>query len=49
VRRAALFAELARLGGQVWITGADPAAFAEVASKAQRLDISFGRIEPLSP
>jgi len=49
VRRAALFAELARLGGQVWITGADPAAFAEVASKAQRLDISLGRIEPLSP
>src|SRR5262249_20930334 len=24
VRRAALFAELARLGGQVWMTGADP-------------------------
>jgi DNA replication and repair protein RecF len=45
LRRAALFAELARLGGQVWMTGADPAAFAEVSSKAQRLDISPGRIE----
>jgi DNA replication and repair protein RecF len=49
VRRAALFAELTRLGGQVWMTGADPAAFAEVSSKAQRLDISLGRIEPPSP
>ncbi|MGP0090720.1 MAG: DNA replication/repair protein RecF [Xanthobacteraceae bacterium] len=46
VRRAALFAELARLGGQVWMTGADPAVFTEVSSKAQRLDISPGRIEP---
>jgi DNA replication and repair protein RecF len=49
LRRAALFAELARLGGQVWMTGADPAVFAEVSSQAQRLDISLGRIEPPSP
>jgi len=48
-RRAALFTELARLGGQVWMTGADPAVFAEVSSQAQRLDISLGRIEPPSP
>ena len=29
-RRKALFEELAKLGGQVWMTGADPAAFAEI-------------------
>jgi DNA replication and repair protein RecF len=46
MRRAALFAELESLGGQVWMTGADPAAFAEVSFKAQRLDISLGRIAP---
>jgi DNA replication and repair protein RecF len=31
-RRTALFAELARLGAQVWLTGADPAAFAEIGA-----------------
>src|SRR6202453_2150895 len=29
-RRIALFAELAKLGAQVWMTGADPAAFTEI-------------------
>src|SRR5262249_51245147 len=29
-RRTSLFAELAKLGAQVWLTGADPAAFAEI-------------------
>ncbi|MDU0960816.1 MAG: DNA replication/repair protein RecF, partial [Bradyrhizobium sp.] len=29
-RRTALFAELGTLGAQVWLTGADPAAFAEL-------------------
>src|SRR5215475_10481251 len=33
-RRAALFDALERLGSQVWLTGADPAAFAEIASRA---------------
>ena len=31
-RRAALYDALARLGAQVWMTGADPAAFADVAA-----------------
>src|SRR5262249_57490141 len=29
-RRAALYAELDGLGAQVWMTGADPAAFVEI-------------------
>lgn len=45
-RRAALYDELARLGAQVWITGADPAAFADVAEGAQIFDISPGRAIP---
>ena len=31
-RRAALFAELAKLGAQVWMTGADPAAFTDIGA-----------------
>ncbi|HXF89333.1 MAG TPA: DNA replication/repair protein RecF [Xanthobacteraceae bacterium] len=46
VRRAALYDELARLDAQVWITGADPAAFADVAARAQIFDISPGRAAP---
>ena len=34
-RRSALFAELAKLGAQVWLTGADPAAFAEIGAQAR--------------
>jgi DNA replication and repair protein RecF len=44
-RRAALFDALGRLGGQVWMTGADPAAFAEVAQRAEVFTITAGRIE----
>ena len=33
-RRAALYRELEPLGAQVWMTGADPAAFAEIAARA---------------
>ena len=36
-RRAALFDALARLGAQVWVTGADPAAFSELAADAAAL------------
>jgi DNA replication and repair protein RecF len=43
-RRAALFDELARIGGQVWMTGADDAAFAELAGRAQILRVTPGRI-----
>jgi DNA replication and repair protein RecF len=42
-RRAALFAALGRLGAQVWMTGADPAAFAEVPAKAEMFDVTPGR------
>jgi DNA replication and repair protein RecF len=44
-RRAALFQGLAFLGAQVWITGADPAAFTELVG-AQVFAVSSGRIEP---
>ena len=43
-RRAALFDELARIGGQVWMTGADEAAFAELADRAEILRVTPGRI-----
>lgn len=43
-RRAALFEELARLGAQVWVTGADPAAFAEVGTKAEIFEVVTGQI-----
>jgi DNA replication and repair protein RecF len=43
-RRAALFDELARLGAQVWMTGADPAAFAEVGASAEIFDVAAGQI-----
>src|SRR5579863_5590083 len=43
-RRAALFAELAQLGAQVWMTGADPAAFADLGSSGDVLDVEAGQI-----
>jgi len=46
VRRAALFTALGRLGAQVWMTGADPAAFADVAGGAKIFDVSPGRATP---
>jgi DNA replication and repair protein RecF len=42
-RRAALFAALGRLGAQVWMTGADPAAFVEVPAGADIFDVTPGR------
>jgi DNA replication and repair protein RecF len=44
-RRAALHVELAQLGGQVWMTGADPALFAEVGDDAMIIDVASGRLE----
>ncbi len=44
VRRAALFAELEALPGQVWMTGADAAAFADVRGDVQSLRVEPGRI-----
>src|SRR3954449_2670403 len=34
-RRAALFEELAKLGAQIWLTGADPAAFADIGPSGE--------------
>jgi len=44
VRRNALFGELAKLGAQVWLTGADPAAFAEIGSSSEIFDVESGRV-----
>jgi DNA replication and repair protein RecF len=38
-RRAALFDALEGLGAQVWMTGADPAAFTDIASRAEIFDV----------
>src|SRR5215471_10666815 len=43
-RRAALFDELAKLGAQVWMTGADPAAFAGIGSSGEVFDVEAGKI-----
>jgi DNA replication and repair protein RecF len=43
-RRAALFAELAKLGAQVWMTGADPAAFTDIGASGEIFDVENGRI-----
>jgi DNA replication and repair protein RecF len=43
-RRNALFEKLERLGGQVWMTGADPQSFAELDGRAEILLVSPGRI-----
>jgi DNA replication and repair protein RecF len=42
VRRSALYDALGSLGAQVWLTGADPAAFGEIAGRAQVFEISLG-------
>ncbi len=44
-RRAALYAELTQLGTQVWMTGADPALFAEIANAARIVEVASGRLE----
>ena len=43
-RRAALFATLSRLGAQVWMTGADPTVFVDVAAHAEIFDVSPGQV-----
>jgi DNA replication and repair protein RecF len=44
-RRAALYAALATLGAQVFMTGADPAAFAEMPTPAERFTVTPGRVQ----
>jgi DNA replication and repair protein RecF len=48
-RRAALHGELAELGAQVWMTGADPALFVEVEDDATFVDVAAGRLVPRLP
>jgi DNA replication and repair protein RecF len=43
-RRAALFAELGKLGAQVWLTGADPLAFSNVEHASQIFDVENGSV-----
>jgi len=45
VRRAALYAALQRLGVQVWMSGADPAIFADIADEAAWFDVTPGHVE----
>jgi DNA replication and repair protein RecF len=45
-RRAALHRELAALGAQAWLTGADPALFAELADNACVIEVDAGRLRP---
>src|SRR3984957_11793058 len=47
-RRTALYDALDRLGAQIWMTGADPAAFAELGGRAQVLEVTPGRVQPSS-
>jgi DNA replication and repair protein RecF len=44
LRRAALYDALEGLDAQVWMTGADPAVFADIADRAQVFAITPGRI-----
>jgi DNA replication and repair protein RecF len=43
-RREALFAALARIGGQAFLTGADPAAFASLAGGTY--EVASGKVMP---
>jgi DNA replication and repair protein RecF len=43
-RRVALFDELTKLGAQVWLTGADPAAFGDIGPSGEIFDVEAGRI-----
>jgi DNA replication and repair protein RecF len=46
-RREALFHELETLGGQIWMTGADPLLFASLQGRAQILQVTLGKVERL--
>ena len=45
-RRAALYDALAALGAQVWMTGADPAAFGDIVGRADVFVVRGGAVEP---
>ena len=44
-RRAALYDALSLLGAQVWMTGADPAAFGDIVGRAQVFLVRGGTVE----
>jgi DNA replication and repair protein RecF len=44
-RRAALYDALSGLGAQVWMTGADPAAFGGIVGRAQVLEVRNGGVK----
>jgi DNA replication and repair protein RecF len=44
LRRAALFRRLAETGGQVWLTGTEPALFEAIEGTATRLSVTDGKI-----
>jgi DNA replication and repair protein RecF len=44
-RRMALHGELAQLGAQVWMTGADPALFTEIKSQAMLVEVQSGHLQ----
>ena len=46
MRRAALYDALAKLGSQVWMTGADPAPFGEIAGRAEVFEVIPGKVMP---
>jgi len=48
VRRAALYDALSGLGAQVWMTGADPAAFGDIVGRAQVFEVRNAGVEPVS-
>src|SRR5260370_17670792 len=45
-RRAALFGEIIALGGQAWLTGTDPALFAELEGTGQFFSVADAVIAP---
>ena len=47
-RRAALFDALERVGAQVFVTGADPAAFAELGERARMYEVTPGGVAALA-
>jgi DNA replication and repair protein RecF len=44
MRRAALYDALSALGAQVWMTGADPAAFGDIAGRADLFTVEPGKV-----
>ncbi|HEY6755050.1 MAG TPA: DNA replication/repair protein RecF [Pseudolabrys sp.] len=46
IRRASLYDALSSLGAQVWMTGADPAAFGDIIGRANVLVVRSGTVEP---